>query len=61
MKLDARHTHSAIALPDWLQMWPLPEAPVSDEAAYGAALLARSKRRGDALDAGLDLIPAQAQ
>jgi tRNA(Arg) A34 adenosine deaminase TadA len=34
----ARHHRSDIALPAWLQMWPLPAAPVSDEAAMKLAL-----------------------
>ena len=38
MKLPERHTHAAVALPDWLQMWPLPEAPVSDEACMRLAI-----------------------
>jgi tRNA(Arg) A34 adenosine deaminase TadA len=38
VKLDPHHAHAHVALPGWLQMWPLPEGPVPDEAAMKLAL-----------------------
>lgn len=38
MTLLARFAHASFALPDWLQMWPTPEAPASDAACMSLAI-----------------------